>query len=172
MQRNSHCGWCGTAFTQTEVYPRVCINDDCRRETYNNPTPVVINVQPVWDKLGNRFGLAIAQRALPPHVGGWTLIGGHIENNGENVRLAGAREFSEETGLDLGNNARIIDDYANGVGHLLLIVESEPIAYDYFVTGTPCHENLALDVLWEMRDLAFPIHTEVALKWFKRQRPR
>lgn len=162
--KDSFCNACGTPFAQTQSYPRKCVK--CLREVYDNPTPVVICVQPVYDESTERLGLVIAQRAILPHIGEWTLVAGHIENNGENVREAGAREFGEETSLIMGANPRLIHDYANGKGHLIMVIEAEAITYEYFLTGKPCHENLALDVMWEPRALAFPIHTEVSDKWF------
>jgi 8-oxo-dGTP pyrophosphatase MutT (NUDIX family) len=136
---------------------------------YDNPTPVVICLQPIWDQRNEREGLAIAKRAIPPHIGGWTLIAGHIENNGENVEQAGAREFREETSVDIGTDIRLVNSYANGKGHLLIVVEAKFILLSEFNMGKPCHENLELDVMWEPRDLAFPIHTDAARKWFEQR---
>lgn len=163
MDKNKHCGFCGTQFDST-AWPREC--HTCGRTSYRNPTPVVICLQPVED--GPRQGLAIAQRAEQPRRGEWTLIAGHIEDNGETVEEAAAREFREETSVEPGDNYRLLGSAANGHGHLLLITEADPISYEDFQKGRPCHENLAIDVLWKPRDLAFPIHTQWATEWFER----
>lgn len=110
----------------------------------------------------------MAQRAISPHVGGWALIGGHIENNGETVEEGAIREFLEETSRHTGTNPRLVESRANGHGHLLMVVEHDPIEADYFIRGTPCKENLALGILWDARELCFDIHTDLASKWLRK----
>lgn len=169
MEKFSHCHFCGTAYEQTATFPRECVNTACGRLVYLNPTPVAINLQPVVD-LNGRVGLAIAQRAIHP-IGGWALIGGHMEVNGENAEEGARREFREETSVQAGTNTRIfLETRANQLGHLLIFVESDPIPAEYFMQGTPCAENMALDIMWEPRDLCFDIHTEMAHQWFARQK--
>lgn len=87
---------------------------------------------------------------------------------GERISEGAAREFYEETSVEVGENLRFVDDRSNGVGHLLSFVEADPIPLSVYLTGKPCRENLALDVMWELRDLAFPLHTEMAAQWFRK----
>jgi len=161
--KHKHCGYCGTEFAITD-WPRTCAA--CQNITYKNPLPVAVCVQPIRD--GERIGLAIAQRAIPPFVGSWTLIGGHIEGNGESAEQGAIREFEEETSVSPGSNPRLYGSQSNAHGHMLLFVEFDPIDLSEFEEGKPCEENLALDVLWEPTTLGFPIHTNVAMEWFSR----
>lgn len=44
----------------------------------------------------------LIQRRWPPYEGRWALPGGHVDS-GEDVRAAGIRELSEETGLSVNS---------------------------------------------------------------------
>jgi hypothetical protein len=169
MERNRFCGFCGTEFNDLS-WPRHCTN--CSRVTYRNPLAVAICLQPITH--GERTGLAIAQRAIPP-VGGWALVAGHLEvfdHGSETVEEGAAREFFEETSVRSGANPRLIRSEKNHLGHLLIIVETDAIPWSDWTKARPCSENLALDVMWEPRDLCFPIHTKAAKDWFEgRQKP-
>ncbi len=133
-------------------------------KTWDSPTPVVICAQGVRD--GQRRGIVVAQRAIPPGIGEWSLISGHIEK-GETIEEGGAREFMEETSVAMGTNVRIVGSRFNQFGHLLAWVTAHDIHLStYEATAKPCSENLALDIAWTQRDLVFPIHSELSRRWF------
>jgi len=162
--KDAYCSHCGAAQVAT-AYPRKC--PACGIEAWDNPLPVVVCVQPVRD-VDTGTGIMIAQRAIPPKLGEWALLGGHMENNGESIEEAAQREFFEETGLELGANPQIARSYANGRGHVLIAVEAEPITIAHFNAARLCAENSAFDILRSMSqiELGFPIHQMIAKRWF------
>lgn len=163
---NAFCTHCGTQY-QSLDWPRKC--DGCGVITWKNPIPVVNVLQPVYDSLPYRLGLAIAQRAIEPERGGWAFVGGYVDMQDSCLITAARREFNEETGLELRGNGKIVYSELNNRGNMIITVQMDTaMSLDEFRQGTPCAENYALDVLWDPseRDLCFPIHQKVAEMWF------
>lgn len=70
--------------------------DRCRRFYYRNPVPAVCCF------ITDNAGLLLAQRAVEPCVGEWTLPGGFVEL-GETTEEAIVREMREETTLEISD---------------------------------------------------------------------
>lgn len=162
------CTHCGTEFKTLE-YPRLCFG--CERITWKNPIPVVNVLQPIYDSLSDRVGLAIAQRAIEPAKGGWAFVGGYVDMHDDCLITAARREFKEETGLELVGNGNIVHSQLNANGNMIISVAMDrQMSLEEFRKGRPCAENYALDVLWSHneRELCFPIHNYIAEWWFNK----
>jgi ADP-ribose pyrophosphatase YjhB (NUDIX family) len=111
--RDAYCSYCGTRFPEPLRYPRTC--PACSVQIWANPIPVsVVLVQIVDDRglppggslaegrrgliNGDRTGLLVIRRAIPPAVGKLALVGGFLEDH-ESWQHGGAREVREETGV-------------------------------------------------------------------------
>jgi ADP-ribose pyrophosphatase YjhB (NUDIX family) len=93
LARDSFCSFCGAAFTPPLAYPRTCAS--CNTTIWANPTPVAVVLLPVVD--GERTGLLVVRRAIEPHVGKLTLVGGFLEEH-ETWQVGTTREIFEEAG--------------------------------------------------------------------------
>ena len=165
---NRHCGFCGAAFAPEQDWPRTCYA--CSNKTYRNPTPVAVMLVPVE---GNR--LLLVRRNIEPQKGKLALPGGYI-GLGETWQEAGAREVLEETGVVLdAAQIRLFD--ARSAGNTILIFGLAPgITAAEVPTGTPPGDEtqeivvgeipVASDASGEWTELAFPLHTEVAWRFF------
>lgn len=172
------CSQCGLAYTSEQRLAGYSEPDDsllchgCGFRQWDNPLPVSVCVQPVYNPAVPALGLGIAQRAIEPKLGSWCLLGGHIRQ-GESFEDGAIREFHEETGLSTGALVGITGSYTNGRGHVLVAVEFEPILYDVWATAVLCPENSAFDVMWgrhfPLGPLGFPIHQWIAEAWFTRE---
>lgn len=166
MTQRAFCAHCGTEFKSPE-YPRHC--KGCERITWRNPIPVVNVLQPIYNPVTSRAGLAIAQRAIEPARGGWAFVGGYVDMHDECLISAARREFREETGLETRGEGKIVHSQLNVYGNMIIsVVMDKEIPLAEWQNAKPCAENYALDVLWSYneRELCFPIHTHVAEKWF------
>jgi ADP-ribose pyrophosphatase YjhB (NUDIX family) len=167
MSKRKFCGNCGTAYTNLD-WPRIC--DNCGDIAWKNPIPVSVAIQPVWAADFGRKGLVIAQRANEPCIGGWSLVGGYVDMEDANFIEAAAREFAEETYLEAGLPGKIVFSGSNDHGNMLVgVLMQNAITYETFQTAVPCHENLALGVMWTPSQvkLCFPLHQQIAENWFK-----
>src|SRR4051812_47971251 len=91
-QRNAFCSSCGTAFAQTQGYPRIC--QTCGLQVWANPIPVSVVLVPVIT--ARKTGLLVVRRAIEPRKGFLALVGGFLEEH-ETWQQGGAREIREET---------------------------------------------------------------------------
>lgn len=159
------CSECGSQYASLD-WPRVCNN--CNHIAWNNPVPVATILQPVTD--GDREGLLVLKRAIQPHLGGWSLPGGFMENNGESAEEGALRELFEETGLQPPTIPKIVSSTATSNGQLLIVSESTSklsiASIDKIVL---CSENSDYRVAWEPEELAFPIHRKAMKDWFERR---
>jgi NADH pyrophosphatase NudC (nudix superfamily) len=172
----AHCPGCGAEYAHehwdrgyaysASDWPKHC--HACTRIQWKNPQPVVAVLQPVIDR--RRFGLVIAKRAIEPKIGSWSLVGGFMET-GETMEEAAAREFREETSLEVASYPQYA--FSAHVGPtseqlMLMTYIDKPMPFDVFLTGRPCPENQELGVLWngDSLELAFPIHCEAAMRFF------
>ncbi|HUW60965.1 MAG TPA: NUDIX hydrolase [Candidatus Bathyarchaeia archaeon] len=93
----NYCPICGgrlrLCFDGEKEQPRC---DRCRRFYYRNPVPAVCCF------ITRDDNLLLAQRAVEPCVGEWTLPGGFVEI-GETTEEAIVREMREETTLDIAS---------------------------------------------------------------------
>lgn len=167
--KHDFCSFCGTEFAVKE-WPRKC--GGCRMETFLNPTPVVVVLQPVWTMLENGSrdrGVIIGQRAIQPAIGEWSLISGYM-NVGETAEEAAKREFLEETSLEVEDEPRYAYSTFNQ-HNLLMLCYYIPTAmsHEKFLTGKPCSENLALGVRWagQNTNLAFPLQSEFTERYMR-----
>jgi ADP-ribose pyrophosphatase YjhB (NUDIX family) len=92
--RDTYCSYCGTRFPEPLEYPRTC--PACHTQIWANPIPVAVVLVQIVD--GDRTGLLVVRRAIPPEVGKLALVGGFIEEH-ESWQHGGAREVREETGV-------------------------------------------------------------------------
>jgi ADP-ribose pyrophosphatase YjhB (NUDIX family) len=92
--RDTYCSYCGTRFPEPLAYPRAC--PSCRTQIWANPIPVTVVLVPIVD--GDRTGLLVVRRAIPPQIGKLALVGGFLEEH-EAWQHGGAREVREETGV-------------------------------------------------------------------------
>ena len=92
--RDTFCSYCGAKFPEPLAYPRTC--PACSVTIWANPIPVAVVLVPVRD--GDRTGLLVVRRAIPPAIGKLALVGGFVEEH-ESWQHGGAREVREETGV-------------------------------------------------------------------------
>ncbi|MEV6490732.1 NUDIX domain-containing protein [Actinoplanes sp. NPDC051633] len=154
--RFAHCTFCGARFTPGQPWPRHCAA--CGETSYRNPAPVAVAVQPVGD------GLLVVQRGIAPALGRQALPGGFIEV-GESWQEALVRELAEETGLSASPaDVRLFDTLSAPDGTLLVfgILPARPGLPGSFANN----ETLALEVMTGPAELGFPLHTQVAARWF------
>jgi 8-oxo-dGTP pyrophosphatase MutT (NUDIX family) len=154
--RFAHCPFCGARFTPGQPWPRHCAA--CGETSYRNPTPVAVAVQPVGD------GLLVVRRGIAPALGRRALPGGFIEV-GESWQEALVRELAEETGLSASPaDVRLFDTLSAPDGTLLVfgVLPARPELPGSFVND----ETLALEVMTGPAELGFPLHTQVAARWF------
>jgi 8-oxo-dGTP pyrophosphatase MutT (NUDIX family) len=71
--------------------------ENCKAQTYDNPTPVAVLLVPAQDSDG-RIGALMTKRSIAPGLGQWCLVSGHIEGK-ETAEQTMARELLEETGF-------------------------------------------------------------------------
>lgn len=163
----SHCSECGEHYQNSEEWPRMC---GCGAVRWLNPIPVVAVIQPVLLPNYSR-GIVIAQRAIEPAKGKWGLIGGFMEID-ESVEEAAAREFREETGLELAAKPKIA--FTMPVGGrvrqqlMLMTYVDVPLRFEVFEQAKPCAENDAIGLFYRDSDfeLAFPSHRDAARRYF------
>ncbi|MCB5165224.1 NUDIX domain-containing protein [Streptomyces bambusae] len=159
--KDSHCSGCGAAYATT-AWPRTC--PACGATAYRNPLPVAVALLPVEDDAGT--GLAVITRTIQPALGGIALPGGFIDH-GEDWRDAVVRELREETGIDApAAEVVLADALSSPAGHLLLfgLLPARPAAA--LPPSVPTDETTGWHVLHAPAELAFPLHTEAAARWF------
>jgi ADP-ribose pyrophosphatase YjhB (NUDIX family) len=159
--KNSHCSYCGAAFTANQPWPRTCAT--CSETSFVNPLPVAVVLVPIG------AGLLAVRRSIPPGHGQLALPGGYM-NVGESWQTAGAREVYEETGIRI--DAAKIRDYATlsaPDGALLVFGLAAPLSgpLPELVENAEVSELAILPgPLIEPHALAFSLHTEVVNRYF------
>ena len=167
--RDTFCSYCGTRFPEPLAYPRTCAA--CHAQIWANPVPVCVVLVPIVD--GERTGLLVVRRAIPPQIGKLALVGGFLEAH-ESWQHGGAREVHEETG--------VIVDPAALQTHWFASSEPRPdrvllfsIAPSQSVSALPSFthdaESSERGVIYGPGGLdevfAFPTHVEAARRYFE-----
>jgi ADP-ribose pyrophosphatase YjhB (NUDIX family) len=139
-------------------------------QVWANPIPVSVVIVPVVD--GDRTGVLVVRRAIPPGIGKLALVGGFVEEH-ESWQAGGAREVREETGIVI-DGAKL---------EPLWFASSDPkpnrvllfgVAPDVLVTALPPfvhdHEASERGLIFGPggleADFAFPTHVEAARRYF------
>jgi ADP-ribose pyrophosphatase YjhB (NUDIX family) len=156
--RNSHCSCCGAAFAESP-WPRKC--SACGNTTWLNPTPVAVLLVPVDKGL-----LVIKRRQAVAGRGRLALPGGFIEL-GESWQQAAARETYEEAGVPVSvDEVTLYDARSAPDGTLLVFGLARPrraVDLPTFVSSDEVGERT---VMLAPAELAFPLHADVARRWF------
>ena len=157
--RDSHCSWCGSAFTDLQQWPRTCNN--CREITYRNPIPVVVTLLPV----GN--GLVVIRRSIEPGYGQLALPGGFIDY-GETWQEAGAREVWEETEIRIQPDSIKLFHLRNleSLGLILIFGVADSLEAGALPEFRGTEETSERIIAYEPLELAWPHHTNAMREWF------
>ncbi len=156
-EKNSHCSFCGTRFSEAGPWPRICAA--CGNTSYLNPIPVAVVLLPVAD------GLVVIRRNIEPQKGTLTLPGGYIDL-GETWQEGARRELLEETGIDIAGSAISLYDVMNGLDHTLVVfglAEKQPASVLKPFTSAETQEVVLIE---EPIELGFSMHTEVVRRFF------
>lgn len=158
LTKNTFCSYCGNRYAEGAAYPRECAA--CGNFTYLNPIPVAVVLLPVDD------GLLLIRRNIEPRKGMLALPGGFI-NHGENWTAAAARELFEETGVVISaDEVKLFDTLSTPDGTVLIFGLAQPRKWEAIEQFIPNDETDEMTVLRQPAELAFPLHTEVANKFF------
>nr|WP_299644281.1 NUDIX domain-containing protein [uncultured Chloroflexus sp.] len=158
----SFCSFCGHPFAEHQSWPRICSH--CGSTTYRNPLPVVLLLQPVDD------GLLLIRRAAHPRRGQLALPGGFIEM-GERWQDAAARELYEEAGIEI--DPALVSDFAarsTPDGYLLVFGIGPQLRSEDLPVFLPNSEAADRVIITAPAELAFPLHTEMVLRFFTQLR--
>ena len=162
MARDDFCNNCGTQYADTASYPRTCGN--CAHMVWANPVPVVVLLVPVKD--GPRTGLLTVRRAIPP-VGQLAFVSGFMDR-GESWQQSAARELEEEANVRIDPaELRPLHFVSTPDGATVLLFATAPaINAEDMPLFVPNDEASERKVIFECEPLAFPLHNEVATKYF------
>lgn len=164
--KNSHCSYCGEPFADADgPWPRQCSR--CDNRSYLNPLPVSVVLLPVGGD-----GLLLIRRAIPPREGMLALPGGFI-GVGESWQEAGAREVREETGIVIDPaQIRLFDARSAPDGTVLIFGIAEPGLFEAHLPAfVPNHETSEMVIARGPVELAFPLHTETAERFWRERAP-
>ncbi len=168
MVANAFCHFCGTRFAEPLRYPRTCTG--CKAQIWANPIPVAVVLVQVVD--GDRTGLLVVRRAIPPQIGKLALVGGFIEEH-ESWQHGGAREVREETGVHVDPQALEPHWYASSDPRpnrvlLFSVAPPQPVtALPPFTHDTESSERGLIYGPGGLEDIfAFPTHIEAAQRYF------
>ncbi len=130
---------------------------------YQNPVPVAVCLLPVENQL---LGV---RRGIEPRKGFVALPGGYI-NRGETWQEACCRELHEETGLSCELNEISLYAVENATdSNRLLIFGLAPRIERTELQMNFCNEETeGLVLISPVDELAFPLHTLVSRRFFRR----
>jgi ADP-ribose pyrophosphatase YjhB (NUDIX family) len=157
--RYAYCTFCGARFVRGQPWPRRCAA--CGETSYLNPKPVAVAVQPVG------ASLLTVRRAIPPAVGKPALPGGYVDA-GESWQAAVVREMAEEVGLTADPASVTLFDTLSAPDGTLLVFGLLPRLATASALPAPVanQESQGWELLDGPRELAFPLHTAVAARYF------
>lgn len=160
VEKDSHCSYCGHRYDAAAAWPRRCAS--CGHISYVNPLPVAVALVPVDN------GLLVVRRDIEPRRGQLALPGGFIDV-GESWQRAAAREVAEEAGIRIDPDTITLFDALSAPDGTLLVFG---LAATTTVAELPPSAPTAEATGWELIDrptiLAFPLHTVVAERFFRR----
>jgi len=157
LEKNSHCGYCGSRFPVSLAWPRHC--PACEQTSYLNPLPVVVVLLPAGD------GLVLVRRNIEPQKGTLTLPGGYLDL-GETWQQGASRELLEETGIEVAAGRIILYDVKNGWDDTIVIfglAEKQPAE---IVKPFVSAETQEVRLITKSVELGFPLHTEMIGRYF------
>jgi ADP-ribose pyrophosphatase YjhB (NUDIX family) len=157
QEKNSHCSYCGARFSADQLWPRHC--RACGNTTYLNPVPVAVVLVPVGD------GLVVIRRNTEPRKGTLTLPGGYIDL-GETWQEAGIREVREETGIDIAGSELALYEVMNGFDGTLVVFGLAARQPRDILRPFASEETQEVALIDRPIELGFPMHTEVAARYF------
>ncbi len=163
---DAYCKVCGIEHT-VGGNPQICANG---HETYANPVPVAVLLQPVTDAAG-RIGLLIGERGVEPSFGLMGLPGGFVDPGDADFEAAALRELREETGIALMREEaapELFYSFSDSRYILVFVRSARVLTLDEVrARFVPCAECPVVDVAWAPMPLAFASHTEAARRWFE-----
>jgi 8-oxo-dGTP diphosphatase len=161
----SHCHKCGTEY-QSQDWPRVCVNDECRFMVWRPIHPVAVLIQPVLNGATGQTGVILGRRGINPHKGVFALPGGFVEF-GERAEHAVGRELREEMLIDSRGAPRFSHSYTDDEGHFLLFFVERPLSLaaveKMYHSTSECTE---MKIAYEPEQLAFQSHTLALKRYF------
>jgi 8-oxo-dGTP diphosphatase len=158
----SHCSYCGTPYPEGLSWPRTCTG--CSEITWRNPLPVAVVLLPVRTGAG-RSGLVVVRRDIEPARGQLALPGGFIEV-GETWQEAAVRELREETRLAAEAGEVSLSHVVSTPGTINIFGLLPARDAGALPPSAPTEEATEWLVLMQLRELAFPTHTDAAASYF------
>lgn len=157
-RKNSHCSYCGFAFTPDQPWPRRCAH--CNNMSFVNPLPVTIVLVPVDD------GLLLVRRNIEPHKGKLALPGGFIDL-GESWQEAGAREVLEETGITIDPaGIQLVTVYSAPDGTIIVVSQAAQMQSADLPDFVLNEEATERGFINGPEELAWPLHTQAVTAFF------
>lgn len=154
QSRHAFCSWCGSRFAPHAAWPRTCAR--CQHQSYLNPLPVAVLVQPVDD------GVLLIRRGEPGRGhGSLALPGGFIER-GETWQHACARELFEEANITI--DPATIEQFrvsSTPDGFLIVVGKAPALREVDLPPFVASEEALERVVVSAPQPLAFAMHEEV-----------
>lgn len=161
MPAFNFCHHCGTQYAQVETFPRICVNDACKREVYDSPNVVGVGIVPMAD------GLLGGVRGIKGYGYGQKAMMGGFAEKGESIEECVAREIKEESGIELDPNKFYLFWSAATPGGQILafcIYDGE-VPESALATAVCCPETLEVLKLSYDDELAFPLHNEAMARF-------
>jgi NADH pyrophosphatase NudC (nudix superfamily) len=161
MPAFNFCHHCGTKYTQVETFPRVCVNEACKREVYDSPNVVGVGIVPMGD------GLLGGVRGIKGYGYGKRALMGGFSEKGESIEETVAREILEESGIKLDANKfyQFYSAPTPGGQILSFCIYTETLDEALLATAVACPETLEVVKLSFADDLAFPLHNEAVQRY-------
>ncbi|MFN0250746.1 MAG: NUDIX domain-containing protein [Kofleriaceae bacterium] len=167
LARDSFCSYCGTRYTEPHAYPRTC--PGCAYQTWANPIPVCVTIVPVVD--GERTGVLVVRRNLPPAIGKLALPGGFLEEH-EAWNIGAAREVVEETGVVIDPDVEQLHWRSSRPrpNRLLLFSVAKPVDASTFPAFEADAETQERGVIFGPdgldEEFAFDLHVDATKRYF------